>query len=197
MIHTWQYIRTPDSSYPTCHAANLAILANEQPAVVYFAGTHEGSSDSVNLLQRLRTDGTWTEPQVVTAEPGHSAGNAVLMPVPDGRTILFYTLSYGREVVTWADALIHYRVSEDDCRTWGPRRTLTEEYGYICRQPGLILSNSEWLLPIYDNRGGSKPVYAGMGGNEGSVIITSDAGAALVQIWANACGRWYRATLCN
>ncbi|MHB1354709.1 MAG: sialidase family protein [Anaerolineae bacterium] len=176
MIRSWQYIRTPDQHYPTCHAANLAILTNGQLAVVYFAGTREGSSDSVNLLQRLQADGVWSQPEVAALEAGRSAGNAVLMPVPDGRTILFYTLSYGREVVTWADALIHYCVSEDNCHTWGPRRIITEEFGYICRQPGLILSNGEWLLPIYDNRGGGNPAFAGMGGNEGSVIISSDAG---------------------
>ena len=176
MVYHWQYIKTPDSGYPTCHAANLAVLPNEQLAVVYFSGAREGSADSVDLLQHLQADGTWSQPQVVTSEAGRSAGNAVLMPVPDGRTLLFYTLSYGRESVTWADALIHYRVSEDNCHTWGPRQTVTAEFGYICRQPGLILSSGEWLLPIYDNRGGGKPGYAGMGGNEGSVIISSDAG---------------------
>jgi predicted neuraminidase len=53
---------------------------------------------------------------------------------------------------------------------------LTEEIGFLCRQPGLILSNGEWLLPIYDNRGGARPEYAGMGGNEGSVVISNDGG---------------------
>ena len=54
---------------------------------------------------------------------------------------------------------------------------LTEELGYICRQPGIILSNGEWLLPIYDNRGGGKAEHRGMGGNEGSVVISGDGGS--------------------
>jgi predicted neuraminidase len=176
VVYNWCFIKEPDSRFPTCHAANLAFLPNGQLAVVYFAGAREGSSDSVNVIQFYHGDGVWSPPQVVTSEVGCSAGNAVLMPVPDGRTLMFYTLSYSHQSVTWAEGLIHYRVSCDNCRSWEPRRTVTEEFGYICRQPGLILHNGEWLLPIYDNRGGGKPGFEGMGGNEGSVIITADAG---------------------
>jgi predicted neuraminidase len=176
MLYQWQYIKCPDSRYPTCHAANLAVLPGGQLAVVYFCGAREGAGDSVNMLQWLLPDGAWSAPSVLTTEAGCSAGNAVLLPLTDGRTILFYTLSYARERVTWADALIHYRISENNCNSWGPRQTVSQEFGYICRQPGLVLSNGELLLPIYDNRGGSKPGYDGMGGNEGSVIISGDAG---------------------
>ena len=193
MVYHWQYIKIPDSGYPTCHAANLAILPNGQLAVVYFSGASEGSADSVNLLQHLQADGTWSQPQVVTSEVGRSAGNAVLMPVPDGRTLLFYTLSFSRESVTWADALIHYRVSDDNCRTWGPSRTVTEEFGYICRQPGLILSSGEWLhrsmiIELVVDR-------AMLGWAVTKVRLSSRTMTGNIGPGSGGC--WYRTTLCD
>ncbi|MHB9032485.1 MAG: sialidase family protein [Anaerolineae bacterium] len=170
-----EFIFTPTERFPSCHAANLAVLADNELVVVYFAGAKEGSLDSAHLMQRLRPDGTWSVPQVIQIEPDHPAGNAVLMPLPDGRTLFFYTLAYPK-TGGWADALVHFRISADNGTTWGPKRNATEEYGFICRQPGLILAPGEWLLPIYDNRGGANQIYSGMGGNEGSVLITDDEG---------------------
>lgn len=170
-----QFISEPTGRLPTCHAANLAVLADGTLAFVCFRGSREGAEDSVTVMQTLQPNGSWSEVRVVVDEPHHSAGNSVLMPIPDGRVILFYTLSYATTSV-WAHSLVHYQFSADNGRTWGPRHTLTEELGYICRNPGLILSNGEWLLPIYDNRRGGKPEYAGMGGNEGSVGISDDGG---------------------
>lgn len=144
MVYHWQYIKIPDSGYPTCHAANLAILPNGQLAVVYFSGASEGSADSVNLLQHLQADGTWSQPQVVTSEVGRSAGNAVLMPVPDGRTLLLYTFSYGWESVTCARAFTNYRVSDDSWLAFGFHGSV-EKYGYIGGYP--FRCGANWSLP--------------------------------------------------
>jgi len=171
-----QFILHPTERFPTCHAANLALLSDGQLLVVYFSGAREGSADSAILLQRYQKDGSWSKPEIIQYEPGRSAGNAVLMPLHDGKMALFYTLSYSHRQVSWADALIHYRFSRDQGVTWGEQHTLTEEFGFICRQPGTVLANGEWLLPVYDNRGGGKPAYPGMGGNEGSVMVTADQG---------------------
>lgn len=176
MFYHAQFICYPTERHPSYHAANLAMLPNGKLAMVCFCGSRESAKDTVNMLFTLETDGTWSDGRAVVDEPEHASGNAVLMPVPDGRVILFYTLSYSQTMANWADSLVHYRFSEDSGETWGEAHTLTEEYGYIVRQPGVILSSGEWLLPIYDNRGGGKPEYEGMGGNEGSVFISGDGG---------------------
>lgn len=176
MYYREQFICAPSARYPSSHAANLVVLPNGQLAMVCFRGSREGAQDTVAMMFVLQTDGFWDQGRVVADEPGHSVGNSVLMPLPDGRVLLFYTLSYSKTRANWADSLIHYRFSEDGGATFGPRCTLTEEFGFICRHPALILSNGEWLLPIYDNRGGGKPEYAGMGGNESSVAISADGG---------------------
>lgn len=176
MLCKSQFLALPTERFPSCHAVNLAVLPDGQLLAVYFAGSREGSLDSAHVLRRCKPDGTWGEPHVIQYQPGYAAGNAVLMPLPDGRLVFFYTLSYSREMVDWSHALVHFRFSNDLGYSWGEQHTLTEEYGFICRQPGLVLANGEWLLPIYDNRGGGKPAYPGMGGNEGSVMVTADQG---------------------
>ncbi len=176
MPYTAQFICEPTPRFPSCHAANLAVLAGGTLAFVCFRGSREAAGDSVTVLHRLGPDGRWDAGQVVVEEPGRPAGNSVLMPLPDGRVLLFYTLAYREGAHAWANSLVHYRFSEDSGRTWGSPRVLTEEFGYICRNPGLVLANGEWLLPIYDNRGGGNPAHSGMGGNEGAVVISSDGG---------------------
>lgn len=173
-----EFILQPTVRFPSCHAANLAVLADGALAMVCFRGSREGASDTVNTLTILAPGaaaGAWGEERVVVDESGHPSGNAVLMPVPDGQAILFYTLAYG-EKEPWSHSLVFFRFTEDGGATFGPARALTEEFGYIVRNPGLVLFSGAWLLPIYDNRGGGKPECAGMGGNEGCVAISTDGG---------------------
>lgn len=177
MHYTAQFICAPTPRFPTCHAANLAVLADGTLAFVCFRGSREAAGDSVTVMHRLGPDGQWDAGRVVVEVPGHPAGNSVLMPLPDGRVILFCTLAFQEGAHAWVNSLVLYRFSDDLGQTWGPGRVLTEEFGYICRNPGLVLANGEWLLPIYDNRGGGVPAYAGMGGNEGAVVISGDAAA--------------------
>ncbi len=75
----------------------------------------------MTVLHRLGPDGRWDAGQVVVEEPGRPAGNSVLMPLPDGRVLLFYTLAY-REGAMRTNSLVHYRFLEDNGRTWGSLR---------------------------------------------------------------------------
>jgi predicted neuraminidase len=175
MIFTSQFIFGPTRRFPASHAANLAVLPEGHLGFVCFRGQVEGSADNIISMQTLSGDGTWSRPRVVVDDPEGAAGNAVLMPLPDGRVALFYVLSHVEPAGRWANSLIYFRFSEDNGKTWGERRALTEEFGFLCRQPGLILANGEWLLPAYDNRVGSAQ-SPGIGCHEGSVWVSADSG---------------------
>jgi len=172
-----QFACEPDARFLFSHAANLAILPGGRLALVCFRGSIEGAADTVATFQVLGEDGRWSDPRVVVDEPGRAVGNSVLMPVPDGRVLLFYTVSGSiDDNAMWSGCSICYIASEDRGATWSGCSVLTEETGFICRNPGLVLGNGDWLLPIYDNRGGALEAYEGMGGNESSVLISSDQG---------------------
>ncbi|NLV74817.1 MAG: exo-alpha-sialidase [Chloroflexi bacterium] len=169
MQASYQFIHTPHARFTSCHAASLSLLPDGRLAVVYFAGGYEGSSDSAHLFSYLRDDGTWHSPAVLQATEGRAAGNAILWTLPEGRIALIYTLSHSSGRVIWDEARIYARYSWDAGASWSEQHTITEELGFICRQPGLVLDGGEWLLPIYDNRNLDA-------GNEGSVLISDDQG---------------------
>ncbi|MCL5270507.1 MAG: exo-alpha-sialidase [bacterium] len=177
-----QFICSPMPRFASSHAANLVVMPGGRLAFICFRGSAEGEPDTVLTMQTLQSDGAWTEPRIIVEEPGYPVGNGVLMPVHDGRVLIFYTLSYAAcrcaaaaaKGAHWSHCLVHYRASADGGATWGERGALTEEFGYICRNPAIRMSNGEYLLPIYDNRGGGRPGFEGMGGNEGGVAVSAD-----------------------
>ena len=46
-------------------------------------------------------------------------------------------------------SIIRRRISEDGGHTWGPVEVFSGEPGSFCRQPMLVMSNGEWLFPMY------------------------------------------------
>jgi len=177
MTFVSQYACEADTRFPFSHGANLAVLPDGTLVLVCFRGSTEGAADTVASMQVLTKDGNWSDPRVVVEETGNAVGNSVLMPTPDGRVFLFYTVSGSvSDNAMWSGSHLCYRTSEDQGNSWSGRTVLTEETGFICRNPGLALSNGDWLLPVYDNRGGGLETYEGMGGNESSVLISGDCG---------------------
>jgi predicted neuraminidase len=150
------------------HAANMVELPNGDLLCVWFAGSMEGSSDIKIALSRLPAGAArWTQPVWVSGDPQRSEQNPVLFLAPDGKLWLFYTaqLTRGGTREEWArkvaageasggftmqyTSIIRRRISEDGGRTWGPIETFSADPGSFCRQPMLVMSNGEWLFPIY------------------------------------------------
>jgi predicted neuraminidase len=46
-------------------------------------------------------------------------------------------------------AVIRCRISEDNGATWGPIETFSDKPSSFCRQPMVVLSNGDWLFPMY------------------------------------------------
>ena len=150
------------------HAANLAELPNGDLLCAWFAGSAEGAGDVNIALSRLaRGADRWSQPVWVSDDPTRSEQNPVLFPAPDGRLWLLYTAqeTRGTTAEEWArrqaageaegtfamqwTAIIRRRISTDNGWTWGPVETFLGKPTSFCRQRLVVLSNGDWLLPMY------------------------------------------------
>lgn len=84
-------------------------------------------------------------------------------------------------------SVIQKRVSTDLGYTWGPLETIMPTPGSFCRNRVEVLSNGDWLLPMYY----SKKEGEGLYGNDVSVVqISSDEGKTWVEYpFPNSRGR--------
>ncbi len=174
------------------HAANLVELANGDLLCAWFAGTEEGASDVNIVMSRLPASGDrWSWPVRMSDDDTRSEQNPLLFAAPDGTLFLFYTAQETRgsgrsewearvargEVkggfhAQWT-AEVRQRVSTDNGRTWGPVETTFAEPGSFCRQPILVMSNGEWIFPLYYSLLDDEGTH----GNDYSVMkLSSDAG---------------------
>ena len=150
------------------HAANLAELPNCDQLCVWFAGSEEGRSDISIAMSRLEAGSAqWSQPVVLSDDPTRSEQNPLLFAAPDGRVWLFYTTqetrgcskaewsrrvaageATGSYAMQWT-AVVRCRVSGDNGHTWGPVQTFSATPSSFCRQPMVVLSNGDWLFPMY------------------------------------------------
>lgn len=172
------------------HASNLATLPNGDLLCVWFAGSGEGMSDMTIAMSRLPHDeAQWTQPIPLSDDPARSEQNPMLFYAPDGKLWLFYTAqetrgcakqqwsqkvaageAEGTFTMQWTSE-IRCRISEDNGHTWGSTRVFSQQPGSFCRQPMLVMSNGEWLFPMYYSLPGTAH------GDDHSVVrISSDQG---------------------
>jgi predicted neuraminidase len=153
---------------PENHASNMVELPNGDLLCVWFSGTGEGISDVNIALSRLPAAGAqWGPPVWVSEDATRSEQNPLLFCAPDGMLWLFYTAqetrvctkqewqrrvdageAQGGYTMQWT-SVIRSRVSEDNGQTWGAVQTFSGKPGSFCRQPMLVMSNGDWLFPMY------------------------------------------------
>ncbi|WEX11273.1 sialidase family protein [Chelativorans sp. AA-79] len=129
------------------HASFLLALGNGDIACTWFAGTEEGKPDVSIYFSRLPAGSRqWTPETKVSDDPERSEQNPVLFETPEGALWLLYT---AQEFGNQDTAIVRRRISQDGGRSWGPIETLFDEPGTFIRQPMLVLSSGEWILPIF------------------------------------------------
>lgn len=150
------------------HAPNFARLANGDLLCTWFAGDREGMASVRPVLSRLPAGSPrWQAPTDILLDTSCSQQNPVLFAEPDGRLHAFFTAQQTRGCMLdewqarvargeaagpfWQQgtAVIRQRSSDDGGRTWGPVRTPFDKPGSYCRQPMVVMSNGEWLFPMY------------------------------------------------
>jgi predicted neuraminidase len=129
------------------HASFLLTLRDGSLACTWFAGTEEGKPDVSIYFTRLPAGSRqWTQEIKVSDDPERSEQNPVLFETPEGELWLIYT---AQEFGNQDTAIVRRRISHDGGESWNPIETLFDEPGTFIRQPMIVLSNGDWLLPIF------------------------------------------------
>lgn len=184
------------STYRDNHASNLIELENGDILCVWFAGLSEGASDVKIAISRLDKGADhWTQPQLITDDYERSEQNPSLFQGPDGMLWLMHTAQLSRGKMTneeWAEKLkrgevkghfsmqetaeVRLRTSKDNGHSWSEMTSLFTKPGAFCRHPILVMSNGEWIFPMWYSQGeedASKPQY---GGDYSVVQVSGDEG---------------------
>lgn len=140
--------------YPSCHASTLVELPDGTLLAAWFAGSHEGATDTAEVGARLAPGArAWSKPTVLADTPGKSDGNPVLHLDRQGYVWIFYvTKENNHRSPQWAQCKLKCRISTDGGHTFGPERILHDDLGWMDRNKPLYLANGILLLPLYDER---------------------------------------------
>jgi predicted neuraminidase len=133
---------------PYKHPAAMTELDNGDLYLVYYGGAGEYATDTNVYGARLTQ--TWSTPKVIAHDPFRSVGNAVVWQAPDGLVWLFYVVRFGD---VWSTSRIQAKVSTDRAETWSDAFPLVLDEGMMVRNRPIVLSNGNYLLPIYRETG--------------------------------------------
>ena len=141
---------------PYKHPARIEELKNGDLYAVYYGGEGEYALDTGVFGSRLKKgERTWTSPIRIAHDPFRSLGNGVIWQSPDGPVWLFYVVRYGK---TWSTSRVQAKISLDNAETWSDAFPLASEEGMmVCNKP-IVLSNGDYLLPMYFE-GGHDPEF--------------------------------------
>lgn len=128
-----------------CHAGTLASLKNDNILTAWFAGSHEGHTDTAIWIAK-RNNGIWSAPAKVAKVKDEQHWNPVLFNPGNGKIYLFFKV--GRDIPIWETWLV---TSDDEGETWGKPEILVPGdtsggRGPVKNKP-IILSNGNWLAP--------------------------------------------------
>lgn len=133
------------------HPASITELTGGDLYLAYYGGDGEYAPDTaVYGTRRVKGASAWTQPKIIADTPFRSEGNPVVWEAPDGLVWLFYVVRYGD---TWSSSRIAAKVSRDGAATWSDSLMITWEEGTMVRGRPELLSNGDWLLPVYHETG--------------------------------------------
>jgi predicted neuraminidase len=136
---------------PYKHPACMTELANGDLYLVYYGGKGEYAVDTAVYGSRLEKGKTqWPAPRAIAQDPFRSVGNAVVWQAPDGLVWLFYVVRFG---TTWSTSRIQLKVSTDNAHSWSDASLLALEEGMMVRNRPIVLSDGDYLLPVYKETG--------------------------------------------
>lgn len=143
---------------PYKHPACMTELASGDLLLVYYGGEGEYANDTAVFGARLKKgETTWSTPKALVRDPFRSLGNGVVWQDPTGRVWLFYVVRFG---ATWSSSRIEVKISDDDANTWSDASLLTPEAGMMVRNRPIVLSDGDYLLPVYKETG-NDPEFVG------------------------------------
>lgn len=141
----------PEVPGPYKHPATICELANGDLYIAYYGGEGEYEGDTaVYGMRKAKGGASWSRPEIIADTPFRSEGNAAAWQAPDGIVWLFYVTNYGP---TWSNARVKFKISKDGAHTWSDSHILAFEEGTMCRSRPILLSDGDYLLPLYHETG--------------------------------------------
>ena len=136
------------------HPAAVTELANGDLYIAYYGGEGEYDQGTAVYGSRLLEEPIWwSPPQVIADTPFRGDGNPVVWQAPDGVVWLFYNTQYGS---SWSEARVKGKISTDGAKTWSDSFMLAFDQGSMVRGKPIVLNNGDYLLPMYDEKGGDR-----------------------------------------
>jgi predicted neuraminidase len=155
------------------HAANLAFLPDGTLTCVWFGGTMEGMGDISIYMSRLEANSDqWSAPEKMSDDPAKSEQNPLIFKAPDGNVWLLYT---SQTSGNQDGSVVKFRISDDGGKVFGPVRILCDLPGTFVRQPIVVNSAGNWLLPVFRCVGIAGQRWSGDADTAG-VLISRDQG---------------------
>ena len=150
-IESTEIIGPDDAGGRYKHPTTFTELENGDLYLAFYGGSGEYSTDTaVYGSRRIAGTKKWTAPKVIADTPFVSEGNPVVWQAPDGIVWLFYVVRYGE---TWSTSRIQAKISQDGAKTWSDPTMLAFEQGMMVRGRPIVLSDGDYLLPIYHETG--------------------------------------------
>ncbi len=133
------------------HPATIEELANGDLYIAYYGGDGEYAEvTAVYGMRKKKGQTRWSSPKIIADTPFYSDGNAVVWQAPDGVAWLFYVCRFGD---TWSTSRIKAKLSRDNAETWSDSFLVALEEGMMVRSRPLLLSDGDYLLPVYRETG--------------------------------------------
>lgn len=141
----------PETPCTYKHPASITELENGDLYLAFYGGSGEYDIDTADYGARLKKgQDRWSKPEVIADTPFLSDGNPVVWQAPNGWVWLFYLTRYGD---TWSHSRIKAKLSKDGAHTWSDPLMLRFEEGLMVRGQPIVLSDGDYLLPIYHETG--------------------------------------------
>jgi len=138
------------------HPASMTELANGDLYLAYYGGSGEYATDTADFgARKKKWENQWSEPKAIADTPFQADGNPVIWQAPDGLVWLFYLTRYGD---TWSQSRIKAKLSFDNANTWSDPIMMTFELGTMVRNHPIVLTDGNYLLPIYHETGNDPEV---------------------------------------
>lgn len=156
------------------HASNLLQMSNGDVLCAWFGGSQEGLSDICIHLSRLQEgQSSWSKPTTISDDADRSEQNPVLFRNPETNEL--WVLYTAQPAGNQDQAVVRYRVSKDDGKTWSAVEDLFSDKGLFIRQPIVVREDGTWILPAWYCR--TPPGYRWIGNDDISVVkYTHDCG---------------------
>jgi len=172
----------PEGAFPSCHGATVCSLSSGELVTCCYAGSREGSPDSVVVGSVLYPGSRrWSTPRVWVNVVGRPPANPRLFVGPDGALWLLVGISYGR----WCSGhtYLFTKRSYDKARSWTDLELFVPYRGLLGRARPFHLGDI-WIVPVEWERNWSAAfIRSDDGGNTWKIIgdLGRAAGAKLIQ----------------